>query len=81
MESLRIKFMLEDNPLKTVPSNRRGAGPIRRHKLRQRQVRWPQHFNCHASFPASFATELHEEAYWKHLPTLFFIFTAAFRVF
>ena len=66
------------------------AGPNRRHKLsltdtghwlRQRQVQWPQHFNCHASFPASFATELHEEAYWKHLPALFFIFTAVFRAF
>ena len=29
--------------------------------LCQRQVRRPQHFNCHASFPASFATELHKE--------------------
>ena len=55
-----------------------------RHKLSltdtdcQRRVRRPQHFNCHASFHASFATELNVEAYWKHLPALFFIFTTAF---
>ena len=71
---------------KRYPSNRRGAQQTPQavthwHWLRQRQIRWPQHFNCHASFPAPFATELHEEAYWKHLPALFFIFTAAFRVF
>ena len=34
--------------------------------LSQRQVRRPQHFICNAAFPASFATELHEGAYWKH---------------
>ena len=53
------------------------AGPNRRHKLSLTVTAsastWPQHFNCHASFPASFATELHEEAYWKHLPALFSI--------
>ena len=86
MESQRIEFTLEDDPLKTVSSNRRGAQKTPHvvthwHWLRRRQVQWPQHFNCHASFPASFATALHEEAYWKHLPALFFIFTAAFRVF
>ena len=65
--------------------------PYRRHKklnqtqtglsLCQRRVRRPQRFNCHASFPASYATGLHEEACWKHFPTLFFSFTAAFWVF
>ena len=29
--------------------------------LCQHQVWRPQHFNCHASFPVSFATELHKE--------------------
>ena len=78
------KFTLEEDPLKTVQSNRRGAQQTPQsvtHWLCQRRVRWPQHFNCHASFPASFATELHEEAYWKHLPALLFIFTAPFRFF
>ena len=87
MESQRIEFTLEEDPLKRYPvANRCGAQQTPQvithwHWLCQRQVRWPQHFNCHASFPASFATELHEEAYWKHLPTLFFIFTAAFLFF
>ena len=49
--------------------------------LCQPQVRWQQHLNFHASFPASFAIELHEEAYWKQLLALFFIFTAAFQAF
>ena len=35
--------------------------PSLRQSLCQRQVRWWQHFNCHASFPASFATELHQQ--------------------
>ena len=44
----------------------------------QRQVRRPQNFSCHASFPMSFATELHEEAHWKHLLALYYIFTEHF---
>ena len=35
-----------------------------------------QQFNCHASFPTSFATDLHEEAFWKH--TRLFIFYSSF---
>ena len=40
----------------------------------------PQYFNCHTSFPTSFATELHEEAYWKQLLALFFILSRHFEV-
>ena len=74
MERQRIEFTLEEDT-RTYATSCHSLTPY------QRQVRRPQHFNCLASFPASFATELHVEAYWKHLPVLFFIFTAAFRVF
>ena len=87
---IHIITLPEDGePTYQIYVGRRPTVPtIRRHKLSLTDTdcvcvkfRWLQHFNCHASFPASFATELHEEAYWKHLPALFFIFTAAFRVF
>ena len=88
MESQRIEFTLEEDPLKRYRVT--NAGPNRRHKLSLTDTdcvsikfggRNISMACSHTSFPASFATELHEEAYWKHLPALFFIFTAAFRFF
>ena len=42
-------------------------------------VKWPQHFSCHTTFPASLSTELYEEAYWKQLLLCNLNFTVEFR--
>ena len=68
MESQRIEFTLEEDPLKTVPSNRRGAQQTPKLSLTDTEyvsVKFGGRnisIHCHASFLASFATELHEEA-------------------
>ena len=88
MESQCIKFRLEEgyseeDPLKNVQSNSHHKLSLTDTNCATVSVEFGGRNSSIATLlsPASFATELHEDTYWEHLPALFFIFAAAFRVF